>query len=112
MDIKLELRTANGKFKTFTQDFVPFKKRMEYLKNEAALLEKLEKNDEVERQIGLFDYQAEFVASLFEDKEVTKDAILNGLDTENSQSLSDIILHRVLGIPKLDASEGDEKKED
>ncbi|API89436.1 hypothetical protein BKP56_09295 [Marinilactibacillus sp. 15R] len=112
--IKLQLRMPNGQFKTFTQEFVPFKKRLQYIREEAELVDRVDNNGEPDGATSeeLTEYRAGFVASLFEDEKVTKDLILDGLEVENSDVLMDIIKFRVLGMKKEDLSnDGEEKKE-
>ncbi len=116
--IKLILRQKNGQFKTFIQEFVPYRKRLEYIKLESDIASKYEKppfearkNYEDDKRIELQDMQVEFVASLFEDKAVTKDAILDGLDSESSDQIMDIILFRVLGLKRVEVENSDSKKE-
>ena len=48
----------------------------------------------------LTEFRAEFVAGLFDDKEVTGKAILNGIDTLESEQITEIIRYRVLGFSK------------
>jgi len=115
--IKLILRQKNGQFKTFIQEFVPYRKRLEYIKLESDIASKYEKtdetqkNDEDDKRLELQDMQVDFVASLFEDKAVTKDAILDGLDSESSDQIMDIILFRVLGLERAEVENSDSKKE-
>ncbi|MEC6747332.1 hypothetical protein VXN63_02175 [Marinilactibacillus sp. XAAS-LB27] len=112
--IKLNLRMSNGKFETFIQDFVPFKKRLEYVKEEAELVDRVNENGEPDgaTSMELSEFRAGFVAELFEDKRVTKKAILDGLEVEDSGVIMDIIMQRVLGYKEEDLKEDvSEKKE-
>lgn len=94
-EIRLDLK-INGKKKTFTQDFVPYSKALEYTESEAKLLAKEEKLGI--NELSLF--RAKFVASLFDDEELTGELIIDGLDTENVKAIMDIIMYRVLGYEK------------
>ena len=108
-EIKLSLRMKDGKTKTFTQDFVPFKKRLDYVREETELVERTDKDGKPLPATS--EELTEFVAGLFDDKQVTGNAILNGIDVEDPV-IMDIILYRVLGLRKEEISEeNDEKKE-
>ncbi|MFN6649899.1 phage tail assembly chaperone G [Enterococcus gallinarum] len=112
-EIKLTLRMKDGKTKTFTQDFVPFKKRLDYVREETELVERTDRDGKPMPATSeeLTEFRANFVAGLFNDKQVTGDAILNGVDVEDPV-IMDIILYRVLGLRKEEISEeNDEKKE-
>lgn len=100
--IKLRLRMKNGEYKTFMTDFVPFSKRQEYIRKEAELEERKDKdgNPIIPTQNDYSELQADFVASLFDDKEVTGKTILNGIDTLESNQIMEIIRYRVLGFSK------------
>ncbi|MGX7328258.1 phage tail assembly chaperone G [Enterococcus bulliens] len=102
-EIRLDLR-VNGKKKTFTQDFVPFKKALDYTEQEDQLFKKYKKNKTDEQKepsmMELTQFRANFVASLFDDQDLTGDVILNGLDTENKEVIMDIIYFRVLGYER------------
>ncbi|MEG2707529.1 MAG: hypothetical protein RR968_00180, partial [Vagococcus sp.] len=62
----------------------------------------LEKQNEG-KETEIHDYdelRAEFVAGLFESDEVTKEAILNGLDSHDFKQVYDIVRYRVLGFSR------------
>lgn len=94
--IKLELVMADGKTKKFLCDFVPQSKRLEYIRKEMALQAEEPSNADYD------EMQAEFVASLFDEEEVTKDAILNGMDAQDFPKIYEIIRYRVLGFKRED----------
>lgn len=96
--IKLELVMSDGKTKKFLCDFVPQSKRLEYIRKEMAL----QAEKEEPSQNDYDEIQAEFVASLFDEEEVTKDAILNGMDAQDFPKIYDIIRYRVLGFKRED----------
>lgn len=100
-ELRIDLR-IKGQRKTFTEDFVAYKKALDYTKGEEELFEKAKKNNEQPSAIDLAIFRADFVAGLFGDKEVTGEAILNGLDSEEKDKVMDIILYRVLGVLKED----------
>lgn len=97
MDRKIELTLRiNGKSKTFKQDFVPFSKRNDYIRMEKEL-EESKKEPTQEEYLAM---QMEFIADLFDDKEVTKEAIENGLDILDIGIIWEIVRYRVLGFKK------------
>lgn len=98
--IELNLRLPNNKYKKFTTDFVPLAKKMEYIRAEAELEKEYAKKDVPEEKY--LDLQLEFIAGLFDYEEVTKEAILNGLDTADRDYIYEIIRYRVLGFNKED----------
>lgn len=98
--IKLSLRNSDGKVKEYFCDFVPQSKKIDYIRKEAELEQK-NKDSEKETSIEEYDeLQAEFVAGLFESDEVTKEAILNGLDSHDFKQVYDIVRYRVLGFSR------------
>ena len=99
-EIRLDLM-VKGTEKTFTQSFVPFQKALEYTEQEAKLFKTDEEGNELkptEKEMAKF--RADFVASLFNDKDLTGDLILNGIDSLDKDKIMDIILFRVLGYEK------------
>ncbi|MDT2782924.1 hypothetical protein P7H41_13320 [Vagococcus fluvialis] len=96
--IKLSLRNNEGKVKEYFCDFVPQSKKIDYIRKEAELEKQ---NEGKETEIHDYDeLQAEFVAGLFESDEVTKEAILNGLDSHDFKQVYDIVRYRVLGFSR------------
>lgn len=111
-NIKLRLKNNKGEYEEFMIDYVPQSKKLEYIRKEANLEEELAKEGNklgVYDQIEYDEMQAEFVASLFPQKEVTKEAILEGLDALEFSKVYEIVRHRVLGYPVI--SSEDEKKD-
>lgn len=100
--ITLDLRMNNNKFKKFTQDFVPLSKRHEYIRLEKELEAQKEKTPTDQEYTEM---QADFVAGLFDSDEVTKERILEGLDTADSQQILNIIRYRVLGFSEKEDEE-------
>lgn len=100
--IELELRMPDNKFQTFTQEFIPFQKRYDYIRLEKELEEKAAEEERLVEEIEYDQLQIQFVADLFDSKEVTKDLILNGLDTSDRHKIYEIIRYRVLGFNKAD----------
>lgn len=98
--VKLSLRQNNGKYKEFIIDFVPYSKRQEYVNLEKELQNKYKGKPEGPDMSEYDEMQAEFVAGLFNSKEVTKKAIMEGLDTADSEQIGEIIRYRVLGFSK------------
>ncbi|CAI3374700.1 hypothetical protein CIRMBP1304_00734 [Enterococcus cecorum] len=123
MAIKLKLRNKKGEFKTYYQEFVPYRKRLDYLKEEAEITDEYEKfvqqlpvdnngkpiiptAEYTDYELKLANFRAEFVANLFDDKAVTKDAILDGMEpSEAMDTIMNIILYDVLGYTKEDEDE-------
>lgn len=96
--IKLSLRNSDGKVKEYFCDFVPQSKKIDYIRKEAELEKQ---NEGKETEIHDYDeLQAEFVAGLFESDEVTKEAILNGVDSHDFKQVYDIVRYRVLGFSR------------
>ena len=92
---------VKGKKKTFTQDFIPLRKALEYTEQEAKLWKKdKEGNDIKPTESDLTRFRAKFVAGLFDDPDLTGDVILDGLDTSQRNMFIDIIMYRVLGYEK------------
>lgn len=97
---KLTLRNSKGENKDYFFDFVPQSKKIDYIRKEAELEHQ---NKELEKETTIAEYdalQAEFVAGLFESDEVTKEAILNGLDSHDFKQVYDIVRYRVLGFSR------------
>jgi len=95
--IKLRIRDSKGDVQEYFQDFVPYSKRLDFIRKERELENR---TDDKGKQIATtldeyLELQAEFVAGLFDDKRVTKKAIMDGVDTTDD-TLSEIIKYRVL----------------
>ncbi|XBG80734.1 hypothetical protein V4S33_07180 [Enterococcus cecorum] len=123
MAIKLKLRNKKGEFKTYYQEFVPYRKRLDYLKEEAEITDEYEKfvqqlpvdnngkpiiptAEYTDYELKLANFRAEFVANLFDDKAVTKDAILDGMEpSDATDEIMNIIMYDVLGYKKEDEDE-------
>lgn len=105
--IKLRLRNSKGEYEEFFQDFVPFSKRLEYIRLEKELESR--KNDSGEvippGEIEYLELQTEFIAGIFNDKRVTKKAILEGLDAQEDDVIYEIIRYRILGYSKKEDEE-------
>ncbi|WP_432490616.1 phage tail assembly chaperone G [Flavonifractor plautii] len=52
----------------------------------------------------------QFVADLFDEKELTKEAILNGMDALDIDKIWEIISYRVLGLSKTDVEASKKEK--
>ena len=123
MAVKLKLRNKKGEFKTYYQEFVPYRKRLDYLKEEAEITDEYEKfvqqlpvdnngkpiiptAEYTDYELKLANFRAEFVANLFDDKAVTKDAILDGMEpSDATDEIMNIIMYDVLGYKKEDEDE-------
>ncbi|MBS7578291.1 MULTISPECIES: hypothetical protein [unclassified Enterococcus] len=99
-EIRLDLR-VNGKKKTYTQDFVPYRKALDYTEGEAKLWTQDKDGKEVAPKVTVLErYRVDFVAGLFNDTDLTGDVILDGIDTEEYGQIMDIIYYRVLGYER------------
>lgn len=95
---------VNGNKKTFIQDFIPFRKSLEYTDKEAELFaSKADGEEPTITELSVF--RANFIASLFDDPDLTGDVILDGLDVDDRVKILDIIFYRVCGYkrPEKDA---------
>ncbi|MEB7428387.1 hypothetical protein NGC25_14085 [Enterococcus faecalis] len=103
MERKIELTLRiGGKEQTFKQDFVPFSKRIDYIRLEKEVEEMAKKSGKEATPEDYLDMQLQFVADLFDEKEVTKETIANGLDSLDVDKIWQIIRYRVLGFLKED----------
>lgn len=95
--IKLRIRDSKGNVQEYFQDFVPYSKRLDFIRKERELESRTDDEGKpIETTLDEWlELQAEFVAGLFDDKRVTKKAILDGIDTADD-SISKIIRYRVL----------------
>lgn len=101
--MKLRIKDKKtGTYNEFFNDFVPQSKKLEYIRNEVELENKIddEGNKIIATQADYDEMQAEFVASLFSDKQVTKESILAGIDTMDFVAIYDIIKYRVMTMPE------------
>lgn len=106
--MKLRIKDKKtGTYNEFFNDFVPQSKKLEYIRNEVELENKIddEGNKIIATQADYDEMQAEFVASLFTDKKVTKESILAGIDTLDFTEVYDIIKYRVMTMPKKEVDE-------
>lgn len=105
--VKLQLRDEKGQLKEYFFDFVPQSKKLEYIRKEATLEERVDKDgNKIESTVEDYqEMQAEFVASLFSDKAVTKKAILDGLDSQDFVKIWEIVRYRVLGHSRKEDEE-------
>lgn len=110
-EIRLDLK-VKGTTKTFTQDFVPYRKALEYTEEEAKLWKEDSEGKDIEpTQAELSIFRADFVAGLFDDEDLTGDVILDGIDAEEHEKIMDIILYRVLGYTRSESESPKEQKD-
>lgn len=95
--IKLRIRDSKGDYQEYFQDFVPYSKRLDFIRKERELEARTDaKGNPIKTTLDEYlELQAEFVAGLFDDKRVTKKAIMDGIDTADD-TISNIIKYRVL----------------
>ncbi|GGI64744.1 phage tail assembly chaperone G [Enterococcus alcedinis] len=112
--VKLQLRDDKGQMKEYFFDFVSQSKKLEYIRKEAALEERVDASgNKVETRLEDYqELQAEFVAGLFADKAVTKKAILEGLDSHDFKQIFEIIRYRVLGNSRKEDEEAKKAQEE
>jgi len=103
--LKLDLRNKDGKVEHFQETFVPALKLIEGLKLTPENFPDLDESDWMEKN-------AEFMASCFEDKNVTKKRILDGVAAWDFNKVFDTFNQQLFGIDpkKVAASESAEKK--
>ncbi|MBS0990546.1 hypothetical protein JK175_01585 [Lacticaseibacillus paracasei] len=103
--LKLDLRNKDGKIEHFQETFVPVSKLIEGLKLTPQNFPDLDESDWMEKN-------AEFMASCFEDKSVTKKRILDGVAAWDFNKVFDTFNQQLFGIDpkKVAASESAEKK--
>lgn len=108
-EIRLDLM-INGTRKTFTQSHVPYSKALDYTDSEAKLFKKDKNGKEIDPSAReLAEFRANFVAGLFDDKDLTGPVLLDGLDTMEKDLIMEIIMYRVLGYERP-AEEPDPKE--
>ncbi|MCH4175888.1 MAG: hypothetical protein LKF43_00175 [Streptococcaceae bacterium] len=99
-EIRLDL-LVNGTVKTFTQSHVPYSKSLDYTDGEAELFKEGKDGKIIQpSERSLAEYRAKFVADLFDDKDLTVEVLLEGMDAIEKDTIMDIILYRVLGYEK------------
>ncbi|MFT8392538.1 MAG: hypothetical protein ABF624_00845 [Liquorilactobacillus ghanensis] len=87
--IAIKLRDKNGKIKTYEQMWVPTRK----------LLEAMEiTSDNYPNIIDMNHKQVDFIASLFDQEEVTADAIMDGVAAWKFNEFVDGVLDQLMGI--------------
>ena len=97
--VKLTLKDKNGQAKDHIIDFVPFAKRMEYIRMETELTERKDVNDNeiVTTPVEYERLQTDFVAGLFG---IKAKELEDGLDTLDKNLIYEIIRYRVLGYSR------------
>lgn len=95
--LEIKIRQKDGEYKKYEQNWVPTRK----------LLEALDIGPETYPEMKeMNEKQAEFIASVFDEKEVTKDAILDGVAAWEFAPFVDEFLNKLLGVdPNLEAEE-------
>ena len=92
-DIKMVLRNKNGDMITHTQNFIPFKKMIEWWEIE----EKVSLGD-IEPGKDVLVTKAKFVASLFDDERVTYESILEDMDSRGFEEYIQNNIYEVMGF--------------
>ncbi|MDE3295911.1 phage tail assembly chaperone G [Lacticaseibacillus rhamnosus] len=89
--LKIKLRQKDGKIKTYEQQFVPLQK----------LIDAADLNDhasEYKTQVEWIEAKLKYVAGLFDDREVTAEAMLKGIDARESLQVVDDLINQVMGL--------------
>ncbi|KRO17415.1 phage tail assembly chaperone G [Lacticaseibacillus saniviri] len=89
--LELKLRQKNGRLKTYTQDFIPIQK----------LIEAADLNDHIldyKNQVEWIKAKVTFVASVFDDPEVTPEALLAGVEARDALEVIDGTINEVMGL--------------
>ncbi|MFT9004999.1 MAG: hypothetical protein ABF991_09855 [Liquorilactobacillus hordei] len=95
--LEIKIRQKNGEYKKYEQNWVPTRKLLEALDIGPDTYPEMKEMNEK---------QAEFIASVFDDKEVTKDAILDGIAAWEFAPFIDGFLDKLMGVdPNLEAEE-------
>ena len=93
--LEIKIRQKNGEYKKYEQNWVPTRKLLEALDIGPDTYPEMKEMNEK---------QAEFIASVFDDKEVTKDAILDGIAAWEFAPFIDVFLAKLMGVdPNLEA---------
>lgn len=91
-EIRIDLINNNGEKDTYTQTLLPVQKLIDGLE----LQEQFE-TDQIKTESEGVLKKVEFVASCFDDKRVTTESILNGLDVRDFVDKIDGIINIVMG---------------
>lgn len=96
-ELRLTVKKGN-KDKTYLQSKIPMKRALEYTEGEIDLFKKaIEDGRNGATEAELLDFRIGFIAKLFDDDDVTKELLLEELDTNEQKVIVDIINCRVLG---------------
>ncbi|MDN4554906.1 hypothetical protein QYI97_11820 [Lacticaseibacillus paracasei] len=103
--LKLDLRNKDGKVEHFQETDVPTRKIVEGLRLTPENFPELDK-------AGWYEKNAEFMASCFKSDKVTKDSILDGINSWDFDRVFNTFNQQLFGIDpkKVAASESAEKK--
>lgn len=91
-EIRIDLINGKGEKDTYTQTLLPVQKLIDGLE----LQEQFE-TDQIKTEAEGVLKKVEFVASVFDDKRVTADSILKGLDVRDFKTNIDGIINIVMG---------------
>ena len=112
------LLSAQGKYSTKDKKAIAtFEKGIDhfYGSNPMSAIKEFEKAIKEGREgasdAELLDYRVGFVAKLFDDDDVTKEMLLEELDTNERETVFDIINCRVIGNSKTDTVSGSDPKD-
>ncbi|WP_203663538.1 phage tail assembly chaperone G [Lacticaseibacillus sp. 53-4] len=98
--LKLDLRQKNGDIEHYEQAFVPVSKLIEALKMTPEYFPELD-------NAGWTEKNAEFMASLFDDKAVTKKAVIEGIASWDFNDICGEINDQLMGVdPKKEMESG------
>lgn len=92
-DLCLRLENEDGSFREYRKDRIKARWVKEGLKHSKKIQELEQKNDAV----SMLEERLKFTCALFGDKELTPDAILDGLDSEVLFSTLDTVFNNMMG---------------
>lgn len=95
--LELVLHNEDGDV-TYTQDYVPAKKYLEFLDMQNEISEKTEKGDWT--VVNAIEAKLKLVASLFDNKAVTPEALLEGVSSWDLMDTIDSLLAKMAGWDK------------
>lgn len=110
-ELRLTVKKGN-KNKTYLQSKIPMKRALEYTEGEIDLFKTaVEEGRPGATEAELLDFRVGFVAKLFDDDDVTKELLLEELDTNEQKTIVHIINCRVLGNESTDAGVNEDPKD-
>ena len=101
--LELELIGKNGDVVTYTQNRIPGKKLLEFWE----MMADIEDHIEQYRTADIIGKKAEFVASLFDQKKVTAEAIIEGCNSWELVDTLDKLIQKMMGVEASDPKQSE-----